>query len=63
MVIAITRDKHISLFLCQALHALLAYEVILHPRLPTAGVDPQVGVGAVAVHVPPGPWMPRSPIR
>ena len=35
-------------------HALLGVEVVLDPELLALGVDPHVGVGAVAVHVSPG---------
>ena len=35
-------------------HALVGVEVVLHPELLAGGVDPHVGVRAVAVHVAPG---------
>ncbi|CVN03242.1 Uncharacterised protein [Streptococcus pneumoniae] len=38
----------------EVVHALLGDEVVLHPVLLALGVDPQVGVGAVAVHLTPG---------
>src|SRR3546814_18533957 len=37
---------------------LVGVEVILHPELLAAGVDPHVGVRAVAVHVAPGARQP-----
>jgi hypothetical protein len=38
----------------EALDALVAVEVVLHPELLAGGVDPHVGVRAVAVHVAEG---------
>src|SRR3546814_12644368 len=36
-------------------HALIRMEMVLHPEFLAGGIDPHVGMGAVAVHVPPGP--------
>src|SRR3546814_6188956 len=35
-------------------HALIRVEVVLHPGFLTGGIDPHIGMGAIAVHVPPG---------
>ena len=35
-------------------HALVGVEVVLDPELLALGVDPHIGVRAIAVHVPPG---------
>ena len=40
----------------EVLNALLGLEVVLDPDALALGVDPHVGVAAVAVHVPPGAW-------
>jgi hypothetical protein len=37
---------------------LFGMEVILHPELLAGRIDPQVGVGAIAIHVPPRAGQP-----
>jgi hypothetical protein len=39
-------------------HALFGMEVILHPELLARSIDPHVGVGAIAIHVPPRAGQP-----
>ena len=53
MVVAVLTGQPVGLLLGQELDALVGLEVILHPEQLVVGVDPAVGVAAVAVHVPP----------
>jgi hypothetical protein len=43
----------VGLLVGEELHALLGVEVVLHPEPLAGGIDPHVGVRAVAVHVAP----------
>ena len=56
LVVVGVRPRHlVGLVLGEELDALVGLEVVLHPEPLAGGVDPHVGVRAVAVHVPPGP--------
>ena len=55
VVVGVDGRHLVGLVLGEELDALVGLEVVLHPELRAGGVDPHVGVAAVAVHVPPGP--------
>ena len=54
VVVGVFAHQPVGLGLGEEVHALVGLEVVLHPEDLTRGVDPAVGVAAVAVHVPPG---------
>ncbi len=53
MVVGVDAGEALGLVARHVHHALVGLEVVLHPELLALGVDPHVGVRAVAVHVPP----------
>ena len=55
VVVGVDGRHLVGLVLGEELDALVGLEVVLHPEPLAGGVDPHVGVAAVAVHVPPGP--------
>ena len=53
VVIAVLARQPVGVLLGQEFNALIADEVVLHPEDLVSGIDPAVGVAAVAIHVPP----------
>ena len=54
VVLGVGTGQALCLFTGHGVEAVLVDEVVLHPEALALGVDPGVGVGAVAVHAAPG---------